>query len=241
MSAVFSCVLRKTVVLTLGLLAVRLAFFSLAVLAVLTRAFLRLTIVFTLGVAFAVIITLSHIALSLALTVLGATGTVAAVVVALTAVFLARRVITTAGTRCRADGAATGRTVAAVTTVATVCTIATVTTITALTTRGTASIEAPGGGRRSSGPLSKTSVFRCRLKAWRVRANLNLQFLAAADAAVVHLMVSVIGVATALVLDKGETDAEVSSVLGRLTCQRSTHSLLEEVRGAGMSQRTRRP
>lgn len=241
MSALFSCVFRKTVVLTLCLLAVRLAFFSLAVLAVLTRAFLRLTIVFTLGVAFAVIITLSHIALSLALTVLGATGTVAAVVVALTAVFLARRVVTTAGTRCRADGAATGRTVAAVTTVATICTIATVTTITALTTRGAASIEAPGGGRRRSGPLSKTSVFRCRLKAWRVRANLNLQFLAAADAAVVHLMVSVIGVATALVLDKGETDAEVSGVLGRLTCQRSTHSLLEEVRGAGMSQRTRRP
>lgn len=238
MSAVFSCVFRKTVVLTLDLLAVRLAFFSLAVLAVLTRAFLRLTIVFTLGIAFAVIITLSHIALSLALTVLGATGTVAAVVVALTAVFLARRVITTAGTRCRADGAATGRTVAAVTTVTTVCTIA---TITALTTRGTASIEAPGGGRRSSGPLSKTSVFGCRLKAWRVRANLNLQFLAAADAAVVHLMVSVIGVATALVLDKGKTDAEVSSVLGRLTRQKSTHSLLEEVRGAGMSQRTRRP
>ena len=197
--------------LTLGLFAVRLAFFtllavfSIAILTLFARAFLTFAVVVALGITLAVVIAVSDLTVSLALAILGAAGAVAAVVVALTAVFLARRVVTTAGTRCRADGAATGRTVAAVTTVATVCTIATVTTITALTTRGAASIEAPGGGRRSSGPLSKTSVFRCRLKAWRVRANLNLQFLAAADAAVVHLMVGIIGIAAALVLDKGET------------------------------------
>jgi hypothetical protein len=36
-------------------------------------------------------------------------------------------------------------------------------------------------------------------------AHLDLQFLVTADAAVVHLMVGVIGIAAALVLDKGET------------------------------------
>lgn len=36
-------------------------------------------------------------------------------------------------------------------------------------------------------------------------AHLNLQFFVAADAAVVHFMVSVVGIAAAFILDKGET------------------------------------
>lgn len=133
---------------TLGLFAVRLAFFavfSLTVLAILTGALLAFAVVVALGVTLAVIVTVSGIAVSLTLTVLGATGTVAAVVVALTAVILARRVVATARTRSRADGAATRRTVTAVTTITTVAT---------LTARRTTSIEAPGSRGRGSGPLS---------------------------------------------------------------------------------------
>ena len=94
--------------LTLGLFAVRLTFFTLlavfsfAVFALLAGAFLTFAVVVALGLALAVVIAVSDITVSLALTVLGAAGAVAAVVVTLTAVFLARRVVATAGAGRRA-------------------------------------------------------------------------------------------------------------------------------------------
>ena len=143
--------------LTLGLFTIGLAFFALftllsvTVLTVFARAFLTFAVVVALGLTFAVVIAVSDITVSLALAILGAAGAVTAVVVALTAVFLARRVVATTGTGCRAGGAATRRTV---TTVATITAITTVATVSTLTARRTTGIEAPRSRGRGSGPLS---------------------------------------------------------------------------------------
>jgi hypothetical protein len=55
----------------------------------------------------------------------------------------------------------------------------------------------------------------------------------------VHLIVSVLGITATFILDKREPVALVSALLPELTI--CTYSLLEAERGAGMSQRTRRP
>lgn len=54
-------------------------------------------------------------------------------------------------------------------------------------------------------------------------------------------MVSVVSIATALVLDECKAASMVSVQDRRRFGRRCTHSLLEAVRGAGISQRTRRP
>jgi hypothetical protein len=102
---------------------------------------------------------------------------ITAVIVALAAVVLARRESLTVATR---GGAATTRGALAASTIATLGT---------LTTRAVAArVEAPRCGGRGACPL-------------------DLQQVIAADALVVHLMVRVIGIATALVLHKGEQPA----------------------------------
>lgn len=70
-------------------------------------------------------------------------------------------------------------------------------------------------------------------------AHLNLQKVIATNALVVHFMVSVIGVATALILDKSKA-VEISTAVAVVNVL-TTYRRLEDVRGAGMSQRTRRP
>lgn len=58
-----------------------------------------------------------------------------------------------------------------------------------------------------------------------------------------HLIVSIISVSTILVLYKGEAVADELASLcwGAQRFSYGTYSRLEEERGAGMSQRTRRP
>jgi hypothetical protein len=71
---------------------------------------------------------------------------------------------------------------------------------------------------------------------------LDLQQIIAANALVVHLVVGVISVPAALVLDKGEAEWLIEYMAKRSSRSEGvTYSLLEAERGAGMSQRTRRP
>jgi hypothetical protein len=67
---------------------------------------------------------------------------------------------------------------------------------------------------------------------------LDLQQVIAANALVVHLVVRVVGIPAALVLDKGKAMQLAPGCLDR---DRRAYSLLDAERGAGMSQRTRRP
>lgn len=76
-------------------------------------------------------------------------------------------------------------------------------------------------------------------KAANVSAYLDLQSLIAADAFVVHFMISIVSIAAALVLDKGKSDRVSGPVVN--VSKEEAYSRLERVRGAGMSQRTRRP
>lgn len=69
---------------------------------------------------------------------------------------------------------------------------------------------------------------------------LNLQDIVTAEALVVHLIISIIRVATILILDKSEA-ARLVNTEAPQAGRRSTYSLLELERGAGISHRTRRP
>jgi len=73
------------------------------------------------------------------------------------------------------------------------------------------------------------------------RSYLYLQKIIATDTLVMHLVVGIVSIATALVLDKCEAACVVSIHDRPRLGQVCTHSLLEAVRGAGISQRTRRP
>jgi hypothetical protein len=81
--------------------------------------------------------------------------------------------------------------------------------------------------------LEGVKLGRCRR--W---THLDLQQVVAANALVVHLVVRVVGIAPALVLDEGEP---VPLAPAACSCLGRTYSLLDAERGAGMSQRTRRP
>jgi len=73
-------------------------------------------------------------------------------------------------------------------------------------------------------------------------AYLNLQQVIAPNALVVHLVIGVIGIAATFVLY--ESEATYALAVAWCRCagySRYTYSLLLAVRGAGMSQRTRRP
>jgi len=71
------------------------------------------------------------------------------------------------------------------------------------------------------------------------RTYLNLQRFAATEREVVHVNVGVIGIASTLVFHKCETVLSVRLLI--VHYHKYTHSLLEGLRGAGMSHRTRRP
>jgi hypothetical protein len=71
---------------------------------------------------------------------------------------------------------------------------------------------------------------------------LNLQEIIAANTLVVHLMVGIICITTTLVLDERKSTFGVNDIrVDFKVDQDSTHRRLAAVRGAGMSQRTRRP
>lgn len=70
-----------------------------------------------------------------------------------------------------------------------------------------ARVEAPGGGRRSASPLRT-----CQDRTGRpvvASSYLDLQDVVAADALVVHLMVSIVSVATVLILDEGKSEQDL--------------------------------
>jgi hypothetical protein len=71
-------------------------------------------------------------------------------------------------------------------------------------------------------------------------AYLNLQYVIATDALVVHLMVGIISITTVLVLNKSETTA-MSAQLHAKSRVEHTYSREDVDRGAGISQRTSRP
>lgn len=71
-------------------------------------------------------------------------------------------------------------------------------------------------------------------------AYLNLQKIITANALIVHLMVGIISITSILILDKGKPRDRVSGAQPE-SSETRTYSLLEAERGAGMSQRTRRP
>jgi hypothetical protein len=79
----------------------------------------------------------------------------------------------------------------------------------------------------------------CNLK---IIAYLDLQQIVTANAFVVHFVISIISITTALILNEGESTFSVNDIrvasLGGLSL---THRRLAAVLGAGMSQRTRRP
>lgn len=189
--------------------------------AVLTLA-ITVTLTVTTGLALAVRGRLFPIpVLHLTVTVVGASGAVAvaAVIVTLTTVVLPRgNIASTAGrnatTARRAVTAATRGS--------------------SLT--GSAGVEAPRGGWGSTSPLLQISV--CCCWAWRC-TYLDLQKVVTADALIVHLVVGIVSVTAALVFDEGKAACTLGlcNQKGRII----THSLLDAERGAGMSQRTRRP
>lgn len=129
---------------------------------------------------------------------IGAPGpvAVATVIVALAAIILARRAASvTAG-----GGATTTR--RAATTISALATVAAVATVGALAAGAvTAGVESPGSRGRGAGPLKRISD--CVLGEER-DTRLDLEEVVAADALVVHLVISVIGISAALVFHEGE-------------------------------------
>jgi len=87
-------------------------------------------------------------------------------------------------------------------------------------------------------PTAPNLLEQVKLLNGRGWTHLDLQQVVAANALVVHLVVRVIGIATALVLNKCEAGGLAAACSLRKAC---TYSLLEAERGAGISQRTRRP
>jgi hypothetical protein len=137
----------------------------------------------------ALAILLSVAVLHLAVAVVWGSGAVAitAVVVTLAAIVLAGRVVSPAS--AGGDAAATGRAVA---------------DAGSATLTGSAGIEAPGCGRRSTSPLWIRRLEICNGHGPPRQTYLDLQQVIAADALVVHLMVRVVSIATALVFDECE-------------------------------------
>jgi hypothetical protein len=87
-------------------------------------------------------------------------------------------------------------------------------------------------------PTAPNLLEGVKLGKGRSWTHLDLQQVVAANALVVHLVVRVVSIAPALVLDKGEPAPLAPAACG---CLVLTYSLLDAERGAGMSQRTRRP
>jgi hypothetical protein len=77
------------------------------------------------------------------------------------------------------------------------------------------------------------------------KTNLDLQHIVTSDALVVHLVVSIVGISSVFVFDEGKAAVFVSVTVVEkwqgLEASGYTDSLLDADRGAGMSQRTRRP
>ena len=72
----------------------------------------------------------------------------------------------------------------------------------------------------------------------------DLQDIVSPKALVVHLMVRIVCITTTLIFNKGESMCCVSGFIASQRAQQgdsNTHNLLAALRGAGMSQRTRRP
>ena len=69
----------------------------------------------------------------------------------------------------------------------------------------------------------------------------NLQDIVSPKALVVHLMVRIVCITATLILNKGKSICYVSDLIRSQRGGPNTHNLLAALRGAGMSQRTRRP
>lgn len=168
----------------------------------------RLAIAFTLSVTstgtgafstvtFAVIITVAHI-LHLTIAVDRTPGSIAiaAVIVAVTTVVLARRVAIATATARRLATTGAARGAVAVTTVTA--------TITATVPGAIAAgVEAPRSGWWSASPLWIVS-HGARMLFGKHIIYLNLQEVVATDALVVHLVIGIIGIASVLVFDKSK-------------------------------------
>jgi hypothetical protein len=87
-------------------------------------------------------------------------------------------------------------------------------------------------------PTAPNLLEQVKLLERRGWAHLDLQQVIATNALVVHLMVCVIGIPTALVLNESEAKWLAPVWKPRRVC---TYSLLEAERGAGMPQRTSLP
>jgi hypothetical protein len=178
---------------------------------------LTITLRFALGISlalmvivtFARLLTIANI-LSIAVAIIGAARTVAIAAVTTTIVITVatgRQLASRTTGRCA--GAATARRAAA--TFAATITTTLAGTIAHLA--ASAGIEAPAGGRRSACPLHRVSdtithdicLSSCFL------TYLDLQKVVAANTLVVHLMVSIVSIATALVLNKGKAGRIVST------------------------------
>lgn len=73
--------------------------------------------------------------------------------------------------------------------------------------------------------------------------NLNLQDVITAEALVMHLIIRIISISFILILDESEAGVPklATWLFNVISPGIHTYSRLEEDRGAGMSQRTRRP
>ena len=69
----------------------------------------------------------------------------------------------------------------------------------------------------------------------------DLQDIVSPKALVVHLMVRVVCITTTLIFNKSKSSCYISNPIEFQRGDPSTHNLLAALRGAGMSQRTRRP
>jgi hypothetical protein len=94
---------------------------------------------------------------------------------------------------------------------------------------------------RRRGECEPTSRRLAMPIAVRASAYLDLQEIITANALVVHLVVSIVSITARLIFDKGEATIVWASAFHARRGFRSTYRRLEAERGAGMSQRTRRP
>lgn len=69
----------------------------------------------------------------------------------------------------------------------------------------------------------------------------DLQDIVSPKALVVHLMVSIVCITATLIFNKCKPMCCVSGLIESRRGDPNTHNLLAALRGAGMSQRTRRP
>lgn len=101
--------------------------------------------------------------------------------------------------------------------------------------------EADGGVRAHWARVSK----RCRAAVQCLNTNLDLQHIVASNTLVVHLVVGIVGISSVFVFDEGKAATLMSVTFVEkwqsLEASGYTDSLLDADRGAGMSQRTRRP